>query len=45
MPASSHLSRQRAASTFVCERDIGEFDVLLDAFGDRLHKEQLELYT
>ena len=37
--------REGTAITFVCERDIGEFDVLLDAFGDRLHKEQLELYA
>jgi superfamily II DNA/RNA helicase len=42
---TGRAGRAGKAITFVCERDLGEFDVLLDAFGERLQKEQLELYA
>ncbi len=41
---TGRAGREGKAITFVCERDLAEFDVLLQAFGDRLHKEELELY-
>ena len=41
---TGRAGREGKAITFVCERDLAEFDVLLHAFGDRLHKEELELY-
>jgi superfamily II DNA/RNA helicase len=42
---TGRAGREGKAITFVCERDIVEFDALLAAFGDRLHKEHLELYA
>jgi ATP-dependent RNA helicase DeaD len=42
---TGRAGREGKAITFVCERDIAEFDTLLAAFGDRLHKEHLELYA
>ena len=42
---TGRMGREGKAITFVCERDLGEFDVLLHAFGERLQKEQLELYA
>ena len=42
---TGRAGREGKAITFVCERDVQEFDVLLDAFGDRLHKEDLHLYA
>ena len=42
---TGRAGRAGKAITFVCERDFAEFDVLLNAFGDRLQKEQLELYA
>lgn len=42
---TGRAGREGKAITFVCERDVQEFDVLLDAFGDRLRKEDLHLYT
>ena len=41
---TGRAGREGKAITFVCERDINEFDVLLEAFGDRLRKEDLHLY-
>ncbi|RLT27731.1 MAG: DEAD/DEAH box helicase [Chloroflexi bacterium] len=41
---TGRAGREGKAITFVCERDIAEFDVLLGAFGDRLRKEDLRLY-
>ena len=41
---TGRAGREGKAITFVCENDIGEFDVLLNAFGDRLKKEELYLY-
>ena len=42
---TGRAGREGKAITFVCERDMAEFDTLLAAFGDRLQKEHLELYT
>jgi len=42
---TGRAGREGKAITFVSERDVQEFDVLLDAFGDRLRKEDLHLYT
>lgn len=42
---TGRAGREGKAITFVCERDIAEFDALLAAFGDRLQKEHLELYA
>ncbi|MGE0227936.1 MAG: DEAD/DEAH box helicase [Dehalococcoidia bacterium] len=42
---TGRAGRTGKAITFVCERDVAEFDALLAAFGDRLQKEQLELYA
>jgi ATP-dependent RNA helicase DeaD len=42
---TGRAGREGKAITFVCERDIAEFDTLLAAFGDRLRKEHLELYA
>jgi ATP-dependent RNA helicase DeaD len=42
---TGRAGREGKAITFVCERDIAEFDTLLAAFGDRLRKEHLELYV
>jgi ATP-dependent RNA helicase DeaD len=41
---TGRMGREGKAITFVSERDVAEFDTLLQAFGDRLHKERLELY-
>ncbi len=41
---TGRAGRHGTAITFVSEHDIGEFDVLLAAFGDRLRQERLELY-
>ena len=41
---TGRAGRVGKAITFVCERDFGEFDVVLEAFGDRIKKEELELY-
>ncbi|MGE0135405.1 MAG: DEAD/DEAH box helicase [Dehalococcoidia bacterium] len=42
---TGRAGRTGKAITFVCERDVAEFDALLAAFGERLQKEQLELYA
>ena len=42
---TGRAGREGKAITFVCEYDMGEFDTLLEAFGDRLHAERLELYA
>src|SRR5262249_32983071 len=42
---TGRAGREGKAIPFVCERDVAEFDVLLEAFGDRLHKQELELYA
>jgi ATP-dependent RNA helicase DeaD len=41
---TGRAGREGKAITFVCERDINEFDALIDAFGDRLRKEDLQFY-
>jgi superfamily II DNA/RNA helicase len=41
---TGRAGRKGTAITFVSEHDIGEFDVLLAAFGDRLRQERLDLY-
>jgi superfamily II DNA/RNA helicase len=41
---TGRAGRHGTAITFVSEHDIGEFDILLAAFGDRLRQERLELY-
>lgn len=41
---TGRAGRSGKAITFVCERDVAEFDTLLAAFGERLQKEHLELY-
>ena len=41
---TGRMGREGKALTFVCEVDIDRFDVLRETFGDRLHKERLELY-
>ena len=42
---TGRAGRTGKAITFVCERDVAEFDTLIAAFGDRLQKEHLELYA
>ena len=41
---TGRAGREGKAITFVCERDLMEFDVLLRAYGDHLVKEELDLY-
>ncbi len=41
---TGRAGRHGTAITLVSEHDIGEFDVLLAAFGDRLRQERLDLY-
>ncbi len=42
---TGRAGREGKAITFVCEYDVQAFDALLQQFGDRLHKERLELYA
>lgn len=42
---TGRAGREGKAITFVSERDFQEFDVVLEAFGDRLRKEDLNLYV
>ena len=41
---TGRAGRHGTAITLVSEHDIGEFDVLLAVFGDRMRQERLELY-
>jgi ATP-dependent RNA helicase DeaD len=41
---TGRAGREGKAITFVSEYDVAEFDVLVAAFGERLHKEDLHLY-
>ena len=41
---TGRMGREGKAITFVCEHDVGEFDAIMEAFGDKLHQERLDLY-
>ena len=41
---TGRAGRHGTAITLVSEHDLGEFDVLLAVFGDRMREERLELY-